>query len=207
MEGGTLQLILITILPLTVLLLVVAFGSQTLHHEAMRSLVGDRDLRTVRAASSSIEREVTHLTSTIQLIAREMGNQSDFSSLHLTPDEITSTFVGGIALYTTDGSLIRASTTEVDWQTITAQIPGLFKSAAQSSKTPVFSNLITPPETTQPYIILITLTGQGEMLLGAFSSQRLIETAVGDLASSGQITVLVISPTNTNKEYEVLYRA
>jgi len=39
-RGFTLQLFLITILPLTVLLLVVAFGSQTLHHEAMRSLVG-----------------------------------------------------------------------------------------------------------------------------------------------------------------------
>ncbi len=42
--------------------------------------------------------------------------------------------------------------------------------------------------------------------MGVFSS-RLIETAVGDLVSSGQITVLVISPTNTNNEYEVLYRA
>ena len=80
-RGFTLQLFLITIMPLTVLLLVVAFGSQTLHHEAMRSLVGDRDLRTVRAASSSIEREVTHLTGTIQLIAREMGDQPDFSSI------------------------------------------------------------------------------------------------------------------------------
>jgi len=206
-RGFTLQLILITILPLTVLLLVVAFGSQTLHHEAMRSLVGDRDLRTVRAASSSIEREVTHLSSTIQQLAREMDSQSDFSSLHLTPDEIASTFVGGIALYTKDGSLIHASTTDMDWQTIPALIPGLYKSAAQSSKTPVFSKLVTSPGTTQPYIFLIARTGQGEMLLGAFSPLRLIETAIGDLASSGQNTVLVISPTFTNKEYEVLYRA
>ena len=54
-KGFTLQLFLITILPLTALLLIVAFGSQTLHHEAMRSLVGDRDLRTVRATSSSLD--------------------------------------------------------------------------------------------------------------------------------------------------------
>ncbi|PKN88113.1 MAG: hypothetical protein CVU46_02100 [Chloroflexi bacterium HGW-Chloroflexi-8] len=206
-RGFTLQLILITILPLTVLLLVVAFGSQTLHHEAMRSLVGDRDLRTVRAASSTIELEITHLTSTFQQIAREMENQSDFSSLHLTPDEIASTFVGGIALYTKDGYLIRASTTNMDWPTIPALIPSLFKPPGQSTKTPFFSNLVKPPGTTQSYIFLITQTGEGEILLGAFSPQMLIETAVGDLARSSQITVLVISPTNTNKEYEVLFRA
>ena len=206
-RGFTLQLILITILPLTVLLLVVAFGSQTLHHEAMRSLVGDRDLRTVRAASSSIEREVTRLTSTIQLLARELDDQPDFSSLPLTSDEIASTFEGGIALYTKDGSLIRASTTEMDWPTIPTLLPDLFNIVEQSSSNLAFSNLITPPGTTQPYIFLITRTGQGEILLGAFSPQRLIETAVGDLASSGQITVVVISPTNTNKEFDVLYRA
>ena len=98
-RGFTLQLFLITILPLTALLLMVAFGSQTLHHEAMRSLVGDRDLRTVRAASSSLEREITHLSSTIQILSRSLDGKSDFSSLILRPDEIYVTFDGGIALY------------------------------------------------------------------------------------------------------------
>jgi hypothetical protein len=46
--GFTWQLFLVTVLPLTVLVLLVAFGSQSLHHDAMRSLVGDRDLRAVR---------------------------------------------------------------------------------------------------------------------------------------------------------------
>jgi hypothetical protein len=87
-RGFTLQLFLITVLPLTALLLVVAFGSQTLHHEAMRGLVGDRDLRTVRAASSSLDREISHLSSTIQILSRSLGNIADFSSLILSPEEI-----------------------------------------------------------------------------------------------------------------------
>src|SRR5450759_1338921 len=98
-RGFTLQLFFITILPLTTLLLVVAFGSQTLHHEAMRSLVGDRDLRTVRAASSSREREISHLASTIQILSRSLNGKSDFSTLILHPEEISAAFDGGIGLY------------------------------------------------------------------------------------------------------------
>lgn len=206
-RGFTLQLFLITIMPLTVLLLVVAFGSQTLHHEAMRSLVGDRDLRTVRAASSSIEREVTHLTDTIQLIAREMGDQPDFSSIRFTTDEIASTFEGGIALYTRDGSLIRATTTELDWQTIPALIPDPFKVSAQDESTPAFSSPITPPGTTQSYIFLATQTESSNVLLGAFSPKNLIDVTIGDLANSGQVTILVISPKKTKGDFDVLYRA
>jgi len=206
-RGFTLQLFLITIMPLTVLLLVVAFGSQTLHHEAMRSLVGDRDLRTVRAASSSIEREVTHLTGTIQLIAREMGDRPDFSSIRFTPDEIASTFEGGIALFTRDGSLIRATTTELDWQTIPALIPDPFKASAQDEPTPTFSSPITPPGTTQSYIFLATQTEMGNVLLGAFSPKNLIDVTIGDLANSGQVTILVISPKKTKGDFDVLYRA
>jgi signal transduction histidine kinase len=206
-RGFTLQLFLITILPLTVLVLVVAFGSQSLHHEAMRSLVGDRDLRTVRAASSSIEREAMHLTSTIQLIARDLNDQPDFSSLLLTPNEIASTFEGGIALYTIDGRFIRASSTGMDWQSVPALIPDLFKTSAQIDSQPVFSNLVTPPGTTQSYVFVGVQTGRREILVGAFSPQRIIESAVGDLANSGQITVLVIGPAKTSGSYDVLYRA
>lgn len=206
-RGFTLQLFLITILPLTVLLLVVAFGSQTLHHEAMRSLVGDRDLRTVRAASSSIEREVTHLTGAIQLIAREMGDQPDFSSIRFTTDEIASTFEGGIALYTRNGDLIRASTTGMDWAAIPALFTDPFKASTPNDSMPVFSNLITPPGTTQSYIFLATQTESGNALLGAFSPKNLIDITVGDLANSGQVTILVISPKKTKGDFDVLYRA
>jgi len=85
-RGFTLQLFIITVLPLSALLLVVAFGSQSLHHEAMRSLVGDRDLRTVLAASSSLEKELSHLSSTIQILSRNLNEKSDLNSLILNPE-------------------------------------------------------------------------------------------------------------------------
>ena len=197
---------LIIVLPLTVLLLVFAFGSQTLHHEAMRSLVGDRDLRTVRATSSSLGREISHLVSTIQIISRSLDGKSDFSSLILSPEEISSTFDGGIALFSTDGHLVRSSTNLMDWQTIPAQIPDTFNTAPENYTKPIFSTLISPAGNSHSYIFIGVLTDQKEVLVGAFSPDLLIKNAVGDLISSGQTTVLVVSPAKTPGNYDVLYR-
>jgi len=205
-RGFTLQLFFITILPLTTLLLVVAFGSQTLHHEAMRSLVGDRDLRTVRAASSSLEREISHLASTIQILSRSLNGKSDFSTLILHPEEISAAFDGGIGLYTQDGHLINSSTTLVDWQTIPQQIPGFFSAISQNTPQPAFSTLFSPVGNSNPHIFVGVLTDQQKLLVGAFSPSKLIENAIGSLVSSGQTTVLVIGPAQTNGNFDVLYR-
>jgi signal transduction histidine kinase len=206
-RGFTLQLFLITILPLTILLLVVAFGSQSLHHEAMRSLVGDRDLRTVRAASNSLEREISHLTSMVQILSRNLDGKSDFSSLIIHPDEISSTFDGGIALYSINGSLISSSTTLLDWQSIPSQIPDTFKINVENDTQPIFSTPTTSAGGSHSYTFVGLHTKDKKVLVGAFSPDRLIESAIGNLVSSGQITVMVISPAKTNGDYDVLYRA
>jgi len=48
LSGVTLQLFLVAVLPLIVLVLIVTFGSLSMHHEAMRSLVANRNLRAVQ---------------------------------------------------------------------------------------------------------------------------------------------------------------
>ena len=205
-RGFTLQLFLITVLPLTALLLAVAFGSQMLHHDAMRSLVGDRDLRTVSAAASSLEREITHLAGTIQVLARSLDGKSDFSALILRPEEISAAFDGGIALFSRSGLLITSTTTQLDWQTIPSLIPETFKTALENKPQPAFSSQISPVGNSGSFIFVGVLTGQQEVLLGAFSPARLIENAIGSLVSSGQTTVLVISPARTKGNFDVLYR-
>lgn len=173
----------------------------------MRSLVGDRDLRTVRAASGSLEREISHLSSSIQILSRNLAGKSDFSSLILRPEEISSTFDGGIALFSNEGRLIRSSTTQVDWQAIPTQIPDTFKTILGNKPQPTFSSLIVPAGSTHSYIFIGVLTDQQEVLVGAFFPDRLIENALGSLVSSGQTTVLVVSPAKTNGNYDVLYHA
>ncbi|MCJ7531363.1 MAG: hypothetical protein MUO64_10080, partial [Anaerolineales bacterium] len=104
-----LQLILLTVLPLAVLTLVVAFGSLSLHHQAMRSLVGDRDLGAARAAANMLGKELSHRALIIQILARSMANRTDLENLLIKPDEITSSFDDGLALFSPTRRLITSS--------------------------------------------------------------------------------------------------
>ncbi len=59
LRGFTVQLFVITVLPLTLLLLLIAFGSYSLHQRDMHALVGERDDRAVRSASAASKRNCT----------------------------------------------------------------------------------------------------------------------------------------------------
>ena len=204
-KGFSVQLFLITILPLTILLLVVAFGSQTLHHEAMRSLVGTRDLQTVRATANSIERELSHLSSTIQILSRSAKSNSVLSSLILQPEEISATFDGGISLYSGSGGLLQATSSTVDWSKLPGQIPEYFSSLRKSINQPIFSSPISSADSTHTYVLVGIVSVDQKILIGAFSPEELIKNVVGDLGDTGQTTILVISPNQKKNEYSVLY--
>jgi len=206
-RGFILQLFIITVLPLSALLLVVAFGSQSLHHEAMRSLVGDRDLRTVLAASSSLEKELSHLSSTIQILSRNLNERSDLNSLILNPEEISSIFDGGIALITSEGRLIQSTNSEVNWQTISVLTPDSFDALKLAESPPVFSPPIFSENGNHVFVVISTVTEQNNILVGAFSPERIIEHTIGNFVGSGELSILVISPANQNGEHNVLYRS
>ena len=65
LRGLTVQLLAITVLPLTLLLLLIAFGSVSLHQRDMRALVGERDERAVQAAAAAMASELHHRAANI----------------------------------------------------------------------------------------------------------------------------------------------
>ncbi|HET9590035.1 MAG TPA: hypothetical protein VFO91_14720 [Anaerolineales bacterium] len=65
----TVQLLAITVLPLTVLLLLIAFGSVSLHQQDMRALVGERDERAVQAAAAALTSELNQRGTSISQLA------------------------------------------------------------------------------------------------------------------------------------------
>ncbi len=201
----SLQLFFVIILPISVLLLLVVFGSQELHHEAMRSLVGDRDLKTVRAAADSLQREVLHLNNSIQILSRSIHGKSDLNALILEPGEISSTFDGGIALYSSDGQLIQSTTSLLDWQSIPHQLPEFFKMDQGVNSQSETSPLVSSALSNTAYVFTRAVTDQNELLLGAFSPDQLIGESIGSLVSSGQSTVLVISSANQVGKVDILY--
>ena len=69
LRGLIVQLFAITVLPLTLLLLLIAFGSVSLHQRDMRALVSDRDQRAVQSATAALESELHHRRAKISGLA------------------------------------------------------------------------------------------------------------------------------------------
>ena len=99
------QLFFFVILPISVLLLAITFGSLALHQGAMRDLVAVRDQRIVNSAASAIREQLTHRASTIQSIAiRSTGGDTEEEILS-SVEYLLTDFDAGIAFYGSGGQL------------------------------------------------------------------------------------------------------
>ena len=96
LRGLTLQMLAITVLPLTLLLLLIAFGSVSLHQQDMRALVGERDERTVQSAAAALASELHHRAANISNLAALAALSADLSFISATED-LLSDFDGGLA--------------------------------------------------------------------------------------------------------------
>lgn len=205
--GFTWQLFLVTVLPLTALALIVAFGSQSLHHDAMRSLVGDRDLKAVRAAANSLEQEIMHRVFTIQMLGREMGTRSDFDGLSLNLAEISTNFDGGIALFSPNRELVMTSQPEEFWASLKDTLPGYLDTISDQNGIPAISTPLQIVDENKTFLLVGTLSGSHQFLLGAFSPTFLAQDTLNNFVGSSQISALIISRREPGNSYTVLYHA
>src|SRR4026209_2228817 len=117
LRGLTVQLLAITVLPLTLLLLIIAFGSVSLHQRDMRALVGERDERAVQAAAAAMASELHHRAANIiNLVA--LVEASDDTTFNHATDDLISDFDGGLAYLNLDGSLITSTGSSELWKGI-----------------------------------------------------------------------------------------
>ncbi|PKO14440.1 MAG: hypothetical protein CVU39_14390 [Chloroflexi bacterium HGW-Chloroflexi-10] len=187
-KGFSLQLFLITVLPLALLVLVVAFGSQNLHHEAMRSLVGDRDLRAVNAAVNNLERELNYRAGTIRMEAARLDeNQSAW------PDEIATLFDVGIVYLDRKGNIINAVPQNPVWQNISTMLPGYLETVVQKGGEAVFSQPFNPADGGPPIMLVAALDRYAGISVGGFTPSVLIEKAVSSLTGGEKTTVMVVA--------------
>src|SRR5512142_1859892 len=89
----TFQLLAIVVFPLIVLLFILTFGSSALHESAMRELVGDRDERAARMASTAIVDQIQKRANEMRSLAglvsgsnSEQGNAILRNAAYLQPD-------------------------------------------------------------------------------------------------------------------------
>lgn len=190
-----LQLFIITVLPLTVLLLLIAFGSLGLHQRAMRTMVGERDERATRAAAAAITEQINHRLSAIRSVALQAANSANgpdhalADAAYLLPD-----FEGGIALFAADGTLVAASDGPEVWlaRDVPEQlriIPGV--TAAHDAF--FLSNFVDPVQGEE--LVLVAAAVGDITAVGAFAPATLARRALANIfGGSDQATAYLATP-------------
>src|SRR5687767_8884556 len=126
-RGFSVQLFAATVLPLTLLLLVIAFGSVTMHQRDMRDLVGERDERAVQAASAALESELHHRMASISGLSTyaQTSEGLTFEEALATSNDLMSDFDGGVAFMDSKGILAISSDQQELWDTIVENVDEL----------------------------------------------------------------------------------
>src|SRR5512135_2877596 len=98
--GLVLQLFAIILLPLTLLLVAITFGSISVHQKAMRTLVGERDERAVFSAASALGAELRNRINELTSLNLILSANSSQSTITTSPDigYLTRDFNAGVVL-------------------------------------------------------------------------------------------------------------
>ena len=192
LRGLTVQLLAITVLPLTLLLLIIAFGSVSLHQQDMRTLVGERDERAVQAAAAALSSELHHRAANIMNLAMLAELSNEFASIHTTSD-LSSDFDGGLAYLDTNRKLIASTHPSVIWNSISQSDILL---ASTSTPNSVFSSPFLDP-TSNKYFVVVSqfIAARNIIVAGVFSPDTLAhDTLSTSYPDSTHVTIFLLDP-------------
>jgi signal transduction histidine kinase len=204
-QGLMMRLIAIILLPLTVILLVITFGSLTIHQQAMRSMVGERDARLVSTAARS-------LSAQIDLRVKELAGFAQLQSL-LPSEPVISTFPdagfllpdfdNGLAVVDSQGKLLSTQGNSTVWDALSADPVKWHRLAADLKTQPGKLIVINSPVDNSPVGMISSPRKDGNLVIGAFSIPTLVKNTLVDiLPSESQLTTLVVNP-----DQQILYKA
>lgn len=195
------QLFLLTVLPLTGLLLLITLGSLTLHQEAMRMMVGERDERAIRAAAAALGEQLNHRRIAIRSLALQAALSSSPDHALADATFLLPDFEGGLAIYDATGELLAATTDRNSWQAravperLAAFAAGTFPDDA------FFLHPFAEPASGET-VLLAVAHEDGFIAVGAFSPVTLAREAISSLfAETEHVSVLIVSATG-----EVIYQ-
>lgn len=183
-RGLPLQLLFFTILPLTILLLIIAFGSLGLHQRAMRTMVGERDERSTRAAAAAITEQLNHRSAAVRSLALRAA---DTSPEHVLADAsfLLKDYEGGLALFDREGTLLATTNESLTWEAV---IPEYWENIAITDTQTAFTVPIQDAESGEEVVFAIAQTPEGVTAVGAFYPATLARQALANLftTSDGQ---------------------
>ncbi len=195
LRGLTVQLFVVTILPLTLLLLLIAFGSYSLHQRDMRTLVGERDARAVQSAATALEAELHHRMTSISSLAAFTDASGDltFEKILANANDLISDFDGGVAFLNSDGNLIANTNQNELWDWVVQNTQDL-RLASSSDSEPVLSDPFLDPGSTHNFVIISAYSPSLDIIVaGAFSPEALAtQTLSVSYPVDGQVTIYLV---------------
>jgi len=193
LRGLTVQLLAITILPLTLLLLLIAFGSVLLHQQDMRALVGERDERAVQTAAAALASELHHRAANISNLVALAELSDDTKSINTT-DDLMSDFDGGLAYLNMDGRLITSTPSSGLWDWA---VQNGVQLASSSDPGPVFSSPFLDPHSNRHFVIVSqVILSRNIIVAGTFSPENLARgTLSASYPDSTHVTIFLLDPS------------
>jgi signal transduction histidine kinase len=199
LRGVNLQIITIIILPLTIILVAVTFGSLSLHQQAMRTLVGERDERAARTASGALSDHIKFrllLVQNLSLLAASAVDQQLDITLKSSKDMLNE-FDGGLAFFSPDDVLLAAIGDQDFWGQYADSRIDL---SAQLS--PHTSIQVLPFERGNMVVLTAWQPDEGTITAGAFSIESLASKSLESTISSNQDTSIFL----VDADYQLLYQ-
>jgi signal transduction histidine kinase len=178
------QIFGLIVLPLTAVLLVIAFGSLGLHQRAMRNLVGQRDERAARAAAAAIGEQMSHRAMALDTLARQLQDRGYEAAL-AGASPLLDTFDGGLAVFDADGALLAANGLPLLWESapVTTRLAQM---APAGPAEPRFLEPLTDPLTGEYLLIVAGTTADGGILAGAFYPATVARRALTTVFDTGE---------------------
>jgi signal transduction histidine kinase len=190
---GLTQLFAFTILPLTLLLLLIAFGGVNMHQQDMRALVGERDERAVQSSAAALQSELHHRVATITSMAVLSSSDLTFDEILTTTNDLAEDFNGGIAFIDSNGSLIATNDNDEFWERV-SQNRQTLPLASSADPKPVFSSPILDPVSGRSLVIIsVHVPARDVVMAGAFSPETLaLETLSPAYPEGSHVTIFLL---------------
>nr|MBI9045034.1 hypothetical protein [Anaerolineaceae bacterium] len=198
------QLFIFVILPISILLLIITFGSKALHQDAMRNLVGVRDQRTVQSAASAIQEQLNHRAAAIQGIAIRVNEADSLNKILDSVEFLMADFDIGLAFFDQDGIILGNNGDESIWIDLRSDLSPLVPILIQRiEEKPIFSDAFFNEARGEYYcLVLFQSIPDAPIAAGVFSVNNLVhQTLSEDLSYKNQGAVILVDQ-NRNLLYK-----
>ena len=179
------QLLIYTVLPLTLLLAAVAVGGLRLHQGAMRQMSGERNERAIRAAAAALEEQLQQRAAAVESLALHAAAVEP--AMALADVAAFRADFRALALFDARGRLLAADD-PAWWQALQAAQPALsatlIAGAAEPDPAARFLPLLADPVTGQRLAAVIA-RGSTALAVGLFDPAQPARAVIGRVVLPG----------------------